>query len=110
MGELIFGMCIYIYVGLIMIGVGLSMFFGKKPTGFYTFGPSYKPEQIKDVKKWNREHGITWLIYGGLIIITSFLPLFVSFPFVAEIPLLIILIYIPVPFIHHHYLCKKYLV
>ena len=110
MGELIFGMCIYIFVALIMIGVGFSMFFGKKPTGFYTGGPFYKPEEIKDVKKWNHKHGIQWFIYGGLIIISSFIPLFVSFPLVEGIPALVIMLYIPVLVLHHHYLCKKYLI
>lgn len=51
----------------VMAGIGIFCLQSKTPVTFYSGETPPKPEQVKDVKRWNRKHGILWLGYAGAI-------------------------------------------
>lgn len=46
-----------------LIGVGLYAFNKKTPMHFWA-GTTVKPEEISDIKKYNRANGTMWIVYG----------------------------------------------
>ncbi|MBR1744117.1 MAG: hypothetical protein IJ733_20100 [Lachnospiraceae bacterium] len=61
---IIMGLC-----ALMMYGIGISQVRSEKPVGFYSGEKPPEAEQLKDVKTWNRKHGIMWILYGVVITI-----------------------------------------
>lgn len=61
----IFGIC-----ALIMLGIGISQLKSKKPVGFYSGEKPPNEDEISDILMWNKKHGIMWIIYGIIIILT----------------------------------------
>lgn len=62
---MITGLVIVSIVAGIMIIIGLSQLNEKdNPVGFYNIIDPPKKEEISDVIKWNKKHGIIWIIYG----------------------------------------------
>lgn len=51
-------------VALIMAGIGISQVRSRKPVGFYTGVKPPEEKNLRDVKAWNRKHGIMWILYG----------------------------------------------
>ena len=70
MVEFIFGFVIYLFVALIMLGIGLSQYKSKKPVGFYSGEKPPLECELTDVEAWNKKHGKMWIWYGGIIIIS----------------------------------------
>jgi len=63
------GLIISIFVGLILVVIGIVQISSKEPVGFYTGEELPKATEIKDVKAWNLYHGLMFVIYGVIIII-----------------------------------------
>lgn len=68
MAEFIIYFVIMCFVALIMIGIGVSQIKSRKAVGFYTGVKPPEERELRDVKAWNRKHGIMWILYGGAII------------------------------------------
>lgn len=59
------GFVILSIVALIMIMIGVVQMLNKEePVGFYNVIDPPKKEEISDVKEWNKQHGMLWIIYG----------------------------------------------
>ena len=62
---MIMGLVIISIVAGIMIIIGISQFIKKEdPVGFYNVIAPPKKQEILDVMKWNKKHGIIWIVYG----------------------------------------------
>ena len=100
---------IFAWCALIMIVIGIFQLKSKEPVGFYTGEKPPAREEIKDVAAWNRKHGVMWIVYGVIIIISwicGYLAgdsLWCLIPFFAGVigPL-------PVMIWYHHRLIKMY--
>lgn len=58
---------IWSIVSLIFLGIAISTLRAKEPVGFFTFVKAPQPEEIKDVKKYNRSVGILWLFFASAL-------------------------------------------
>lgn len=107
--EIIIGLVIYCLVAAVMFGIGFTQYRSTKPVGFYSGEKPPKESELSDVVGWNKEHGMMWLLYSGIIIISYLLglPLFDSIWCVVPMCGGIIL---PLPLMiwYHHKLMKKY--
>ncbi len=61
---------IYGLVAMIMIGIGVSQLKSTTPVGFYSGEKPPTKEELTDVSAWNKKHGMMWLLYGIIILIT----------------------------------------
>lgn len=59
----------------IFIGIGIFALIKKTPMHFWA-GTTVKSEEISDVKAYNRENGIMWIIYGSIYLLSAILALF----------------------------------
>lgn len=108
--EDMIGLGIYVFVALVMMGIGIRQLNSKKPVGFYTGENPPGEEDVTDIKAWNRKHGLMWLTYGCIILISFFIgsgfddSIWAVLPMIGGvvIPLIFMILY-------HHRLCKKYL-
>lgn len=104
LSAIIFGLC-----ALIMIIIGIYQIKSKTPVTFYTGENPFKPEEITDIKAWNRKHGFMWLIYGLIIILSWFIGYLLSDTLWMLLSFFLGLI-TPIFFMvwYHEYLVKKY--
>ena len=65
MSEMLLAFCIWCVVGLLMIGIGISAFFAKKPMGFWA---NAKMFDVTDLKKYNAAVGKLFCGYGIVFI------------------------------------------
>lgn len=108
--ELIMYLVIVCGVGMIMLGIGIWQLCAKEPVGFYAGEEPPKPSQLTDVNKWNKKHGAMWAIYGGAIILSGLLAIFISETIIhAIIMMAVIMLGIPVMIFYHTHLRNKYL-
>jgi Na+/H+ antiporter NhaC len=106
---MIVSLIIYGFVSLIMIGIGVSQLKSKIPVGFYSGEKPPTAEELTDVSAWNKKHGIMWLIYGVVILLSGFIGFFMGdsvwsvIPFAAGtcFPLIFMILY-------HSVLVKRY--
>lgn len=63
---------IYLFVALVLIGIGVSQLKSRTPVGFYSGEKPFSAEQLSDVVMWNKKHGNMWIIYGMIIILSGF--------------------------------------
>ncbi|MBP3476048.1 MAG: hypothetical protein J6K48_06985 [Lachnospiraceae bacterium] len=61
---------VFVMVAFIMIGIGISQLRSKKPVGFYSGEQPPEEEELSDVYAWNVRHGVMWMVYGVIIIIS----------------------------------------
>lgn len=70
------GYIIYLVIvciaALILIGIGISQIKSSEPVGFYSGVKPPKEEQLRDMRAWNKKHGIMWSLYGASMIIAGF--------------------------------------
>ena len=59
---------IFTFVALIMITIGVVQLKSRKPVGFYSGEMPPRPEELTDVRGWNKEHGTMWILFGGAIV------------------------------------------
>ena len=62
----IYGLC-----ALLMIGIGIASWRGEKPAGFYSGVEPPKAEELTDLKAWNRKHGLMWIVYGAVLLLSG---------------------------------------
>ncbi len=58
---------------VLMFGIGIYQWRSEKPARLSTGEAAIDPEELTDVKAWNRKHGMMWILYGlcmlaGLVI------------------------------------------
>lgn len=101
---------VYGFVGMIMIGIGITQRKSKNPVGFYSGVEAPKVDEVRDVKAWNKKHGIMWIIYGCCIMISAFGVVLVEDASLILIPALGG-ITLPLPFmiLYHHRLKNIYM-
>lgn len=64
-GAVVMGLVIFLVVAGIMIIIGILQIRNKdNPVGFYNLIDPPKREEISDVIKWNKKHGVIWIVYG----------------------------------------------
>ncbi|WKY42800.1 hypothetical protein Q5O14_08915 [Eubacteriaceae bacterium ES2] len=73
MNESILMLIIYGITAIIMIAIGITQLRSKKPVGFYSGEQAPSEDEIRDVQSWNKKHGMMWLIYGIIIIVSWFI-------------------------------------
>lgn len=54
----------------IFIGIGIFSLKRKTPMHFWA-GTTVKPEEIWDIKAYNKANGIMWILYGNMYILSS---------------------------------------
>ena len=64
---------LYLLAALFMEGIGLSQYKSQKPVGFYSGEQPPKESELTDIISWNKKHGMMWIIYGIIIIISYFI-------------------------------------
>ena len=108
--ENMIGFVIYALVALFMMGIGAAQLKSQKPVGFYSGEKPPKEEEVTDVKAWNRKHGMMWLLYGIIILISFFIGILIGDSIWVVVPM-IGGILVPLIFMirYHHILRKKYL-
>lgn len=108
-----FVMCfvIYLLVALVMVSIGVSQLKSKTPAAFYSGEKPLDPKELSDVSMWNRKHGMMWIIYGIIIMLSG---LAGSFPASKDslwclIPMLGgVLVPLAVMVWYHHRLIREY--
>lgn len=107
--ENMIGLVIYGLVALFMMGIGVTQLKSKEPVGFYSGEKPPKAENVTDIKAWNRKHGLMWLVYGMIILVSFFIGNLFGDSVWAVIPMVGGVI-VPVIFMiwYHHRLIKKY--
>ena len=100
---------IYGLVAITMFSIGIVQYKSKKPATFYSGEKPLDEKELTDVKAWNHRHGLMWMIYGFMIVVSAITG------FIVKSNLVMILctvggILIPIPLmvIYHHRLEKKY--
>ena len=108
--ENIFGFVIYALVALLMMGIGIVQIKSRKPVAFYSGEKPPKAEELSDVSAWNRKHGMMWLAYGIIILISFLIGARIGDSVWAAVPM-IGGVLIPVIFMirYHNRLRKQYL-
>lgn len=69
--EFILCFVIYLCVALIMVGIGVSQMKSKTPVTFYSGEKPLEAGELSDVSMWNRKHGIMWVAYGIVIMLSG---------------------------------------
>ena len=65
-------MTVILCVSAVYIGIGVLSFKKKTPVHFWT-NQKIKAKAISDVKSYNREIGLMWLVYGFSLLLCSLL-------------------------------------
>ena len=86
MAEIIIMFIIFGIVSLIMIGIGISQLRSTKPVGFYTGEKPPREDELTDVQAWNKKHGMMWVFYGIIIMISCFLGFIIGDSILCLIP------------------------
>lgn len=109
MAEMIISGVIYGLVALFVIGIGVYQLRSKKPVAFYSGEEAPAEEEISDVKMWNRKHGMMWIIYGIIIILSWICGCLLGDSILTVIPCIGGVI-LPLGFMiwYHHRLVKRY--
>lgn len=75
MAECIIYFSILFLVACIMFAIGISQLKSREPVGFYTGVKAPEKNKLRDVRAWNRKHGIMWILYGGSILLCGLVSL-----------------------------------
>ena len=108
--ENVFGLIIFLLVAVFMMGIGVCQWRSTKPVGFYSGEKPPKEDEISDVTAWNHKHGLMWLLYGLVIVLTYGIGVCMGDTVWCVIPMCGGLI-LPVPVMiwYHHRLNKNYI-
>ncbi len=99
--------CMYFFVGIIFIVIGIYTYKMKKPCGFWSGETPPKNEDVYNVKEYNNKHGIMWIIYGVSVFIAS-VPMYFKTNGDVVIYVVVVVGGIVPMIIYHNYLYKKY--
>lgn len=108
----IMALIIITIVAVIMEILGLYQFFKKEsPVGFYNVIAPPKKEEISDVTKWNKKHGLIWIVYG-ICIEAAFLSGCIMTIEVLQMLFMLGGVLLPIPFMvmRHKKLEKEYII
>lgn len=86
MGGLIFTVVV-LSCATVVIGIGIFALNRKSPMHFWS-GTEVKPEEISNVRAYNRANGIMWIVYGSAYVLAAILGL--AFQNVIGVALIII--------------------
>lgn len=89
--------------------IGIIQYRSKTPVGFWAGKEPPKPEQVTDIRQYNRKHGMMWIIYGVGLILCFFSGMYFG-SFIAAMSVLIECIGgIFLMILYHNRLNRKYL-
>ena len=60
---MVIGFLIWTITSIIILGIAISTWKSKDPTGFYT---GVKPPEVKDTRRYNHQVALLWLAYAML--------------------------------------------
>ncbi len=92
-----------------MIGIGIYQIKSPKPAWFYSGEEPPKPEELTDLRAWNLKHGGMWVLYGVVILLTSFVGAFGMEGIAIWLFMGGIILPIPIMVWWHHHLIGKYM-
>lgn len=100
---------IYLIAAAIMIGIGISQLRSTLPVGFYSGEKPPKADELTDVQAWNKKHGMMWLIYGIVIILSYFFGYVIGDSILCIIPYCGgLLVPVIIMIWYHHRLIRRY--
>ncbi len=70
MAGFIISFIIYVCAASVMFFIGMVQLTSKKPVGFYSGEKPPREADLTDVKAWNKKHGVMWVVYGGIILLS----------------------------------------
>lgn len=70
-GNSIIILVIFFLVALIMLGIGIAQLKCETPVGFYSGEKPPAEDELTDVQAWNRKHGMMWVVYGMIILVSG---------------------------------------
>lgn len=70
-GESIIILVIFFITAWIMMGIGITQLKSETPVGFYSGEKPPAEDELTDVPAWNRKHGMMWLVYGMIIMLSG---------------------------------------
>ncbi|MGN1176418.1 MAG: hypothetical protein ACI4S1_13280 [Roseburia sp.] len=110
MVEYIFGFVIYAFVAIFMMGIGIVQLKSKKPVAFYSGEKPPRAEDVTDVNAWNKKHGLMWIVYAVVIVLSYFAGMLIGDSVWSVIPMVGGVV-VPIPFMirYHNRLRKEYL-
>ena len=111
MVEVIFCFVIYLFVAVIMFGIGFSQYRSTKPAGFYSGEKPPLESELTDVSAWNKKHGKMWIWYGVIIIVSYLIgvPFLIADSVWCVLPMCGgIIVSIPLMIRYHHKLIREY--
>ena len=108
--ENVMGFVIFALVAVFMIGIGIVQLRSKKPVAFYSGEKPPKAEDLTDVAAWNKKHGLMWIVYGIIILLSYFAGVVIGDSVWVVVPM-VGGVMVPVPFMiwYHNRMRKKYL-
>ena len=100
---------IMLFVAFLMLIIGIFQMRSKKPVGFYAGEKGPDEIELTDVQAWNIKHGIMWVLYGIIILVTSLIGVSMIDGIWCTVPL-IGGVTLPLPFMiwFHHRLIVRY--
>ena len=108
--ENVFGFVIYLMVAMFMAGIGIFQLKSKSPVGFYSGEKPPREDELTDVKAWNKKHGLMWVLFSVIILISYGIGAMMGDTVWCVIPMCGgIIIPIPIMIWYHHKLMKTYL-
>lgn len=107
--EYIISLVVTSIVAVIMLGIGISQLKSKTPVGFYSGEQPPSADELSDVPSWNKKHGMMWIIYGVVIIVSHMLGAIIDYDVWFAVFFCSALI-VPIIFMcwYHHRLTKIY--
>lgn len=94
---MIFWLVVNLLVALIMAGIGVSNLKSKKPVTISTGEKPFSPKELSDVPAWNKKHGIMWIAYAVLIMLSSLAALFLDLGSALSLILYCVGVILPIP-------------
>lgn len=64
-GEMIVALFVLSWSVIPLLVIGIVQFRSKRPVGFWSGVKPPLPENVTDVRAYNRKHGIMWMVYGA---------------------------------------------
>ena len=109
--EDIIGLCIYVVVGLMIITIGFFQYKSENPVSFYTNETPLPSDKYLDVTKWNHYHGLTFMIYGFVVILGCSIGIIFIKNSILGVILCAAFVLVPLPItiLIHEKLKKKYI-
>ena len=104
-----FILLIMLFVAFLMLVIGIFQMQSKKTVGFYAGEKGPEEKELTDAQAWNIKHGIMWVLYGIIIVITSLIGVSMIDSIWCTVPLIGgVALPLPVMIWCHHRLIARY--